>query len=328
MRLSSKIEGMTDRARELLAAAMIVSAPLLTALTYLVCRDGLPETMAGDGWFIPGWRSGEESDASSLLGSVLTVVILLGVALLLLALFEESDLARSWVWAIGVTVFWFSALEIAALLVSYGAESYADIEQHWWQGAVALWASFLAGAALGRVLLPPRGLSDQTLPKPDLSLSPDEQVVWLGRSSSRAFLVAAVVISAGGLAVMTVSGSFGVLLLIVALFAFWARSTSVRVDDAGLHVHVGPFGRRGFDVPLERIARAKFRQLSPFDMGGQWGWGYQRGRSVILRRGEGIVVECTDRPAIAVTVDGAREAVDVLNALVVRSRANAGEPAR
>jgi len=63
-------------------------------------------------------------------------------------------------------------------------------------------------------------------------------------------------------------------------------------------------------------------------MGGQWGWGYQRGRSVILRRGEGIVVECTDRPAIAVTVDGAREAVDVLNALVVRSRANAGEPAR
>ncbi len=322
MRLSSKIEGMTDRARELLAAAMIVSAPLLTVLTYLVCRDGLPETIAGRfDWFFPGWRSGV-SAGGSVVASVSSVVPALGVALFLVARGKSETALGT-----ALIVFWFSALEVGALLVSYGAETYADIEQHWWQGAVALWVSFLAAVALERVL-PPSRTSIRMPPKTDLGLGPHERVVWVGRSSSRAFLVAAVVISAGGLAVMTVSGSFGVLLLIVALFAFWARSTSVRIDDAGLHVHVGPFGRRGFDVPLERIARAKFRQLSPFDMGDQGGWGYHRGRSVILRRGEGIVVECNDRPAIAITVDGAREAVDVLNALVVRSRANAGEPAR
>lgn len=326
MRLSSKIEGMTDRARELLAAAMIVSAPVLIVLTYLVCRERFPETIAGQfDWFFPGWRSGV-SAGGSVVASVSSVVPALGVALFLVAR-GKSETARGGALGAALTVFWFCAYEIAALLVSYGAESYADIEQHWWQGAVALWVSFLAAVALERVL-PPSRTSIRMPPKTDLGLGPHERVVWVGRSSSRAFLVAAVIISAGGLAVMTVSGSFGVLLLIVAVFAFWARSTSVRIDDAGLHVHVGPFGRRGFDVPLERIARAKFRLLSPFDMGGQWRWGYHRGRSVILRRGEGIVVECNDRPAIAITVDGAREAVDVLNALVVRSRANAGEPAR
>ncbi len=95
----------------------------------------------------------------------------------------------------------------------------------------------------------------------------------------------------------------------------------MRVDRAGVAAHFGPVGWPAFRTQLERIEAVEARQISPMQWGG---WGFRigpRGTALVVRRGPGLVIARRGASDLAITVDDADQAAELLNALLVRERA-------
>jgi hypothetical protein len=109
---------------------------------------------------------------------------------------------------------------------------------------------------------------------------------------------------------------------LVALAVWWSRVVTVRVDDRAVTTSWGPGRWPRLTVPLDRVDAARAEQVEPRHWGG---WGYRvsrRGRAVVTRRGPGLVLELRDGSALAVTVDGAEEAAELVTAVVERQVRN------
>ncbi|WP_309127876.1 DUF1648 domain-containing protein [Microbacterium sp.] len=95
----------------------------------------------------------------------------------------------------------------------------------------------------------------------------------------------------------------------------------VRVNGEGLLVRsVG--GWPSIRIPLDRISAVEIVEVAPMAEFGGWGWrvAVDGRRGVVLRAGEALQVAQSGGPVLVVTVDGARDAAALLEAL--RNRAS------
>ncbi|MEI5100842.1 hypothetical protein RB200_22830 [Streptomyces sp. PmtG] len=158
----------------------------------------------------------------------------------------------------------------------------------------------------------------------------DKTEIWTGRASNRVqWLLACAgaaclalgidlavesLWSSGVLAlVMSVVGCIAVgLLILFGTLAF--VHVAVKVDEDSLEVRCGHIGVPRRRIPLSHVVDADFAPaVTPRHWGG-WGyrWRPDQGTAVIVRRGEGVVLQLGDGHKFTVTVDNAESAVRVI----------------
>ncbi|MGW0613625.1 hypothetical protein [Streptomyces sp. NPDC002788] len=156
--------------------------------------------------------------------------------------------------------------------------------------------------------------------------------VWTGRATNRvqwllalagaacmALGIALAVDSAwkSGIAplVMAVVGCIAAgLLVLFGTLAF--VHVALRVDEEHLEVRCGHMGLPRRRIPLSHVAGAKYTShVTPRHWGG-WGyrWRPEKGTAVVVRQGEGVVLELWDGHTFTITVDDAEAAVRVIEA--------------
>ncbi|MET8265347.1 DUF1648 domain-containing protein [Micromonospora arida] len=154
-------------------------------------------------------------------------------------------------------------------------------------------------------------------------LAPNERAVWIGHTGAGPGIALGAVAIVVLVALAVVSGVWGLLIVaallvgvFVAMFAF-----TVRVDETGLLVRSSA-GWPRTHVPLDEVLRASVVQVHPLREFGGWGWRVGRGGRVgiVLRAGEGLLVERTGGRSIVVTVADAGTAAALLNTLADRHR--------
>ncbi|MFC5753983.1 DUF1648 domain-containing protein [Actinomadura rugatobispora] len=105
-------------------------------------------------------------------------------------------------------------------------------------------------------------------------------------------------------------------LAVAGLAGLTLSSARVTVDGRGLAVAFGPIGRPVRRIPLETVSSAWVEERRPVEVGG---WGYRlsgKGTTVMLRKGECLVVQHGPGDArFAVSVDDAERGAALLNAL-------------
>ncbi|MBD0737502.1 hypothetical protein [Streptomyces sp. CBMA29] len=125
--------------------------------------------------------------------------------------------------------------------------------------------------------------------------------------------------AASGLAplVMSVVGCVAVgLLVLFGTVAF--THVRVRVDHDAVDVRCGHIGVPRRRIPLEQVSGVRLAPLvSPRNWGG-WGyrWRPEEGTAVVVRRGQGLVIDLGSGRRFTVTVDDAQGAVDTIRDLL------------
>ncbi|MFF9011879.1 hypothetical protein ACF09C_02765 [Streptomyces sp. NPDC014870] len=154
--------------------------------------------------------------------------------------------------------------------------------------------------------------------------------VWTGRATNRMQWVAAVA-GAGCMALgitlavespwtsgiapllMAVIGCVAAgLLVLFGTLAF--VHVEVKVDDQALEVRCGHIGVPRCRIPLAQVEGAEYvRRVTPHEWGG-WGyrWRPEKGKAVIVRRGEALLLRLKDGRTFTVTVDDAESGVRVI----------------
>ncbi|WP_142149405.1 hypothetical protein [Streptomyces sp. SLBN-31] len=171
--------------------------------------------------------------------------------------------------------------------------------------------------------------------------SPPHPDVWTGRATNRAqwllalggaaFMALGVELAVdsawtSGIAplVMSVVGCIAAgLLVLFGTLAF--VHVDLKLDKESLEVRCGHIGVPRRRIPLDHVAGAEF---APHVTPRQWGgWGYrwrpEKGTAVVVRRGEGVVLQLWDGHTFTITVDNAETAVRV-----IRARLRPGTPGR
>ncbi|MER5857017.1 hypothetical protein ABT131_15525 [Streptomyces sp900105245] len=154
--------------------------------------------------------------------------------------------------------------------------------------------------------------------------------VWTGRATNRVqwllALVGAACMALGielavesawtsGIAplVMSVVGCIAAgLLVLFGTLAF--VHVDLRLDKESLEVRCGHIGVPRRRIPLSHVAGAEFAAyVTPRQWGG-WGyrWRPEKGTAVVVRCGEGIVLNLWDGHTFTITVDNAESAVRVI----------------
>ncbi|MFD4367697.1 DUF1648 domain-containing protein [Rhodococcus sp. NPDC058521] len=149
----------------------------------------------------------------------------------------------------------------------------------------------------------------------DTPLSPTERVSWTQRVRGRWALVLATVMATAALASFLlgqwwIALLFALLVVVAGAFA----SVTVQVDQRG--VSLSSWGLRWKRVPLDTIESATVTRIVPVQWGGS---GYRftpRGTAVVVRGGEGIVLEKKNGRPFAITVDSANDGAALINSLV------------
>jgi hypothetical protein len=154
--------------------------------------------------------------------------------------------------------------------------------------------------------------------------------LWTGRASNRAqWLLAAAGAACLALGVaLAVDGSWGSVPLVMSVVGCLAVGllilygtlafvhVAVTVDAEAMVVRCGHIGLPRRTIRLAQVASAEFvPRVTPQEWGG-WGyrWRPDKGTAVIVRRGEGVELCCTDGKRFTVTVDDAQNAVLVIRA--------------
>ncbi|MFP3989777.1 hypothetical protein U9R90_20335 [Streptomyces sp. E11-3] len=102
------------------------------------------------------------------------------------------------------------------------------------------------------------------------------------------------------------------LLMLFGTLAF--VHVAVRVDKDSLEVRCGHMGLPRRRIPLSHVVGADFApRVTPCQWGG-WGyrWRPEKGTAVVVRRGEGVVLDLVEGRKFTVTVDDAEAAVRVI----------------
>ncbi|MGW6567710.1 hypothetical protein [Streptomyces sp. NPDC054975] len=154
--------------------------------------------------------------------------------------------------------------------------------------------------------------------------------VWIGRATNRLQWVAAVA-GAGCMALgitLAVDSPWtsGVAPLLMAVIGCVAAGllvlfgtlafvhVEVKVDDQALEIRCGHIGVPRRRILLSQVADADYLpKVTPHDWGG-WGyrWRPEKGKGVIVRRGEAVLLRLNDGRTFTVTVDDAESGVRVI----------------
>lgn len=313
--------------RHLLTAALAALAPLGLVVTWLLLRGDLPDPLPTH-WDLQG-------DVDDTLPTTTLLVVTLAPSVVLAALaawsvrrpvLHHGDRATAiaLVWAawLAATVFAVSA-SLAA-----GAADAADVGLTWWALlAVPVVPTLVAAAA--HAILPAARPSvvvgaGATPYAGSLRLGDTERVTWIGSASSRGLLALAAGLELAAVVLAFTIWPVANLLALVGLVVFWVHAVTVRIDDRGLSAAWGPARWPRTRVDLDDVAAVAAEEIEPLAWGG---WGYRvtpTRTGVVVRRGPGLVVERCSGRRLAVTVDDADAAAEVLGALAERRRRTAG----
>ncbi|MFE2724142.1 DUF1648 domain-containing protein [Kitasatospora sp. NPDC059327] len=192
--------------------------------------------------------------------------------------------------------------------------------------ALTLGAAVLAGL-LG-LLAGRRGVVSTPAPAggPVLDVPVGERFVWLSWTTNPWLQLTAAVLglAAAGAAIAAAGGLIGAPwavvapLVLVAGVMFGCSSVQARVTPKGLEVAFGPAGWPVRRWPIQAIESARVEQRTPAQVGG---WGYRLsglGTTVMLRRGECLVIHPRTGVEFAVSVDDAERGAALLNTLAAR----------
>lgn len=190
-------------------------------------------------------------------------------------------------------------------------------------GAVAM----LALGALTWVLVPgdPPSPAPEAVPAdaPRIPLGEGARAVWLRRTTGGLGVALGAVALLVATAAAVATGTWGALVvpLVLALALAAMLAFTVRVDAAGLTVR-SALGWPRSHVPAGEVERASVVEVSPLRDFGGWGWRVGRaGRvGVVLRAGEGLLVERSGGRSMVVTVSDAATAAALLNTMAERAR--------
>ncbi|MFE7194818.1 DUF1648 domain-containing protein [Kitasatospora sp. NPDC057541] len=295
-----------------------------------IARGRLPEPVATH------WSGAHPDNSSSLTVAVLfpAGVWVAGAAAAEVARWRGGEQAR--LWSAVATAFGGALLTgIQASIVS------ANLDRPSWQEArpvgaeVALVLAAAVAAGLVAWCLARRGgpapRPVTAAERPQLELPDGQRAVWLSRAANPwlGLLAAVTGLGAAGSALAGFAGlgspawAATVPLAVVALAGATCSSVRARVTERGLTVAFGPLGRPSRHWAPEQIASAWAEQRSPAQVGG---WGYRMsglGTTVMLRRGECLVIRPRSGADFAVSVDDAERGAALLNAVAAR-RTTAG----
>lgn len=310
---------MTVRLRQLLAALVVLQAPLWAAGTALLLRDHVPDPLPTH------WNLSGDVDGTSGLTAFTVVVLSVVMAAAVVALgcvvgasgrtAHAGPAAAAATWVAGLP----AALYVATLAASANAGHAAQVRLPVGGVVLATLLPFVAAFVVLR-LLPaerPAGLPAAP-PVTSMTLADGEHVVWVGRASSRPLLAGGVLLALSAVPLWFVVWPAALVAGAWALVLAWVHVLTVRVDDAGVAVSWGPARWPRVRVPLVDIAAAEADRVEPLRWGG---WGYRLttgGRAAVARRGPGIVLTLRDGRRFAATVDRPEPGADLVNALVAR----------
>jgi hypothetical protein len=186
----------------------------------------------------------------------------------------------------------------------------------------ALVAAIVAAVAVpGDPQQPTSAAVDAAAPR--VALGTGERAVWIGHASSHAVYAIVAPLTVLLLAVAAFAQLWPLLavdVLVVGLLLSMA-SFVVQVDQTGVSIR-STLGLPRYRIPLDEVVRADVTQVSPLRDFGGWGWRVGRGGRVgiVLRSGEGLLIERTGGRSIVVTVDDAATAAGLANTLADRAR--------
>lgn len=153
-----------------------------------------------------------------------------------------------------------------------------------------------------------------------LALGPTERVSWSRRISSPWMLSAGTVtLILGVVSGFVLHPPTGVLLALTGALLAYLASIRVVVDQRGLTVGTGPFGRPMWRLRPEDITEVSAENISPIHYGGYGIRMIPGSTAVLLRGGPGIVVTRRSGRRFAVAVDDAETGASVLAGVVERA---------
>lgn len=163
---------------------------------------------------------------------------------------------------------------------------------------------------------------------PSMDLPEGQRLVWFSRTSNPwlhltsavtgLVALAAVVAAVGGLAEPRRALSFIVPFVLASVLVLGCASVQARVGEDGLRVSFGPLGWPARRWAVQDIEVARVEHRTPAQVGG-WGYRLSRlGTTVMLRRGECLVIRAKGKD-FAVSVDDAERGAALLNSLSARS---------
>ena len=311
---------MTITVRRLLGTLLALLALIVVLIGYLALHAAVPDPLPTH-WNINGEVNNTASVAAFFVSTlVVAAVLALGVAAAVWL--THSPMAGRMLAGLLTFGAWISAaVALATLVASHGARRAQDVAMPWYAivGVVVVPILLAAG---GWALLPGRWQPAEVVAATSsIRLAPGEKVVWIGHQHSTMMRIGSGVLAVVGAVLLWLQPVVSIPLFVVAVALAMTSGLAVRIDERGLHTLWGPFGWPRPRIPLADIAAARAEQIDPIAWGG---WGYRvssRGVAAVIRRGPGLVIDRTDKPAFAVTVTGADRGADVLNALLARARA-------
>jgi hypothetical protein len=300
------------------AALLLVLAPVAVLLCWLLARNDLPSRVATH-FGLDGRPDSYSAPGGFALGFGVVALVLAVLGIVGLVLARRQSVVRTAVALAGWMAWLFAAIVVSVLWRS--RDTAADAVRHGWLSTLAcLLVASVLGLAIYRLV--PAGVSTlSTTPQatPSYTLTPGERATWVGRANSRIILAIGIVLGVVGALGTIWFGGWSVVVAGVGLIMGWTSEILVRVDDRGVSAHFGPVGWPRWRTPLSRIEAVRAEQIEPLQWGG---WGYRvgrRGTALVVRRGPGLVLSRRGASDLAITVDDADRAAELVNALLARA---------
>jgi hypothetical protein len=314
--------------RDLLGAAAPLAWLALALVPFWLAWDRLPEPMATH-WSL----SGAPDDALSRVAATIVVAVLAGGPAATAFAMSRRVPRRRGELAPGLAIAAFIGCIGAATAIVLVA---CNLDVPTWRDARPLpvtWLLAMLGvpalAAVGVRRLARRleSLPDAPAVRTSVGLGATERAAWSGSASNPWFAVFAIGQVVSGLAaLLLVPPALPVTLVFTGIILGLFAVVRVRVDGGGVLVSYGPFGFPRQCVPLTRIRGARAIDVAPPR---HCGWGYRgslvlsRRASIVIRRGDGVELDCGEKGTLVITVDDAETAAGLVNDLVDRqSRAS------
>jgi hypothetical protein len=290
-------------------------------------RDDLPDPVASHWGAGSATPDGYQSLGGFVLTATVNVVVLSGLFGAVGWFWGRSAVSRRIVAAACV---WGGGFGVCLLLFVLGGQrglsDAALATTPGWTPAVIMVLPLLPAVVAGSVVRGDRHEPATTPVAADarrIALAGDERAVWIGQANGGPGLIVGAVTTVGVTLLMVALRQWALLvvpLLLAVLFAVMF-SYRVRVDATGLTVR-SLAGWPGTHIPADEVERASVAEVHPLREFGGWGWRIGRGGrvGVVLRSGDGLLVERTGGRSLVVTVDDAAAGAALLNTLADRAR--------
>lgn len=303
---------------KVVVTTLAVLAPVTAVIFHAALGGRVPDPLPTH-WRGTSTVDGTTAAAALFVSVVLIAAVLAAITIGVLWLRHSDMVGRMTVCALMFGVVLMPTIYGQILISSSGAVRAEQVPLPWYAVVITVAVPVLIAAACWW-LLPAAWQPVRALPASTIPLGPTERIAWIGwaQSTSMRWVAAGAVVIAGALLVY--SPWAAVVVFVVAVLLLLLSELAVRIDGNGLHTLWGPFGWPSSSVALEQIGAAHAETIEPVRWGG---WGLRvsgRGVAAIVRRGPGIVLDRVSGPAYVVTVDGADQGADVLNALLARAR--------